>query len=71
MDEEALYKNLKNGHLAGAAIDVFQDEPYLGPLCELDNVVLTPHIGSYARESKLKMEIDAVNNLINCLKDNR
>ena len=71
VDEEALYKNLKNGHLAGAAIDVFQDEPYLGPLCELDNVVLTPHIGSYARESKLKMEIDAVNNLINCLKDNR
>lgn len=68
VDEDALYSALKDGHLAGAAIDVFTKEPYNGPLCDLDNVVLTPHLGSYASEGKLQMEIDAVSNLINVLK---
>jgi len=47
---------------------VFEQEPYSGPLTELDNVILTPHIGSYARESRIQMEIDAVKNLIDALK---
>ena len=64
IDEEALYKVLKNGRLAGAAVDVFEKEPYDGPLKELDNVILTPHIGSYAKEARIKMEIEAVENLI-------
>ena len=68
VDEEALFTLLNKNKIAGAAIDVFLEEPYQGPLCELDNVILTPHIGSYAREGKLQMEIDAVNNLINALK---
>ena len=68
VDEEALYQSLKLNKIAGAAIDVFSREPYNGPLCELDNVVLTPHLGSYAIEGKLQMEIDAVNNLITELK---
>ena len=38
---------------------------YRGQLCDLENIILTPHIGSYAKEGKLKMEIDAVMNLIN------
>lgn len=70
VDEDALYGALKDGHLAGAAIDVFTKEPYSGPLSDLDNVVLTPHLGSYASEGKLQMEIDAVLNLINVLKKN-
>ena len=69
VDEEALYKALKSHKLAGAAIDVFLKEPYDGPLCDLENVVLTPHLGSYALEGKLQMEIDAVNNLITELKN--
>jgi D-3-phosphoglycerate dehydrogenase len=69
VDEQALYHALKTGKLAGAAIDVFTQEPYTGQLCELDNLILTPHIGSYAKEGKLQMEIDAVNNLINVLKN--
>ena len=68
VNEDSLYENLNNGKLSAAAIDVFNNEPYNGQLCDLDNVILTPHIGSYAREGKIKMEIDAVMNLINELK---
>ena len=64
IDEEALYETLKEKHLSGAAIDVFDKEPYKGPLRELDNVILTPHIGSYAKEARVKMELAAVNNLL-------
>lgn len=70
VDEEALFQSLINGKLAAAAIDVFSEEPYTGRLCDLNNVVLTPHLGSYAKEGKLQMEIDAVNNLIYELKNN-
>jgi D-3-phosphoglycerate dehydrogenase len=68
VDEDALYQSLKGGHLSGAAVDAFEQEPYTGPLRELDNIVLTPHIGSYARESRLEMEIQAVKNLLESLK---
>lgn len=67
VDEDALYQALKSNHLAGTALDVFEQEPYTGPLTELDNVVLTSHIGSYARESRLKMEVRAVKNLLEVL----
>jgi len=68
VDESALYKVLNKNIISGAALDVFSNEPYNGKLINLDNVILTPHIGSYAKEGKLKMEIDAVKNLINYLK---
>ena len=64
VDESALYENLKNGHLAGAALDVFEEEPYSGPLKELGNIILTPHIGSYARDTRVEMEGQAVENLL-------
>lgn len=64
VDEEALYKALKGGELAGAALDVFTEEPYNGPLSELDNVILTPHVGSYAAEGRVAMETEAVENLL-------
>ncbi|MBF0557332.1 MAG: phosphoglycerate dehydrogenase [Nitrospirae bacterium] len=64
VDEQALYNALKEGHLAGAALDVFEKEPYNGPLAELDNVILTPHVGSYAMEGRIEMEIKAVENLL-------
>jgi D-3-phosphoglycerate dehydrogenase / 2-oxoglutarate reductase len=70
VDEEDLFNALKNKTIGGAAIDVFLEEPYVnGPLCGLDNVVLTPHIGSYAAESKLQMEKDAVKHLLEVLTD--
>ena len=64
VDETVLYENLKNGRLSGAAIDVFEQEPYTGPLKELENVILTPHIGSYAKEARVEMEKQAVENLL-------
>ena len=67
VDEGYLLKMLVSNQIAGAAIDVFSTEPYNGPLAKLQNVVLTPHLGSYAAEGKLQMEIDAVNNLIDNL----
>ena len=67
VNEDALYEMLKSGHLGGAAIDVFEQEPYDGPLKQLENVILTPHIGSYARESRIQMEIDTTKNLIDAL----
>lgn len=64
VDEQALYEALKSGHLGGAALDCFEEEPYTGPLRNLDNVILTAHIGSYAKEARILMEQQAVDNLL-------
>lgn len=64
IDEDALHDLLKNGQIAGAALDVFAREPYQGPLTGLENAILTPHIGSYAKEARITMEITAVKNLL-------
>ena len=69
IEERALYQSLKTGHIAGAALDVYAQEPYQGPLKELDQVILTPHIGSFTRETRVIMEVESVNNLIKGLKE--
>ncbi|MBF0482623.1 MAG: phosphoglycerate dehydrogenase [Desulfovibrionaceae bacterium] len=66
-DERALAAALRQGRLAGAALDVFGREPYAGELTSLDNVVLTPHVGSYAREARIAMETEAARNLVDAL----
>ena len=53
VDEDALYDALKGGSLGGAALDVFEEEPATGNrLAELDNVILTPHIGAQTKEAQ-------------------
>ena len=53
IDEAALYDAIKNGTLGGAALDVFEKEPATGnKLAELDNVILTPHIGAQTKEAQ-------------------
>ena len=69
VDEKALYHALKSKEIGAAGIDVFQKEPYKGQLKDLKNVVLTPHIGSYAKEIRIQMEIEATKNLINGLEN--
>ncbi len=69
VDENALYYALKNNKITGAAIDVYHQEPYSGKLKDLPNIVITPHIGSYAKEARVDMEISSVENLIEGLKE--
>lgn len=64
IDEKVLCDLLKSKKIAGAALDVFEKEPYKGRLAKLDNIVLTSHIGSYAAEARVAMEMEAVDNLI-------
>ncbi len=52
VDEDALYDAVKSGKLAGAAIDVFRQEPYKGRLSELENVYMTPHLGASTKEAQ-------------------
>ncbi|MFA5256468.1 MAG: phosphoglycerate dehydrogenase [Candidatus Omnitrophota bacterium] len=68
VDESALFAALSKNDISGAAIDVFKEEPYDGPLKELNNAILTPHVGSYAKEARINMEMEAVKNLIIALK---
>ena len=64
VDETALDEALISGHLGMAALDVFEQEPYHGPLIGNDKAILTSHIGSLARESRKRMEIEAAENLL-------
>ena len=52
VDEDALLDALRSGKVAGAALDVFSSEPYSGPLLELDNVVVTPHLAASTDEAQ-------------------
>jgi D-3-phosphoglycerate dehydrogenase len=68
IDEAPLLHALQNKRIEGAALDVYENEPYKGPLGSLPNVVLTSHVGSYTVESRIRMETEAVENLIKALK---
>jgi D-3-phosphoglycerate dehydrogenase len=52
VDETALLDALRSGKVAGAALDVFPSEPYSGPLLELENVVVTPHLAASTEEAQ-------------------
>ncbi|MBN2558271.1 MAG: phosphoglycerate dehydrogenase [Clostridia bacterium] len=64
IDETALYDALSRGDISGAAIDCFEKEPYDGPLRELSNVILSPHMASGAEESRHGMEKEALENVL-------
>jgi glyoxylate reductase len=65
VDEAALVESLTAGEIAGAALDVFEHEPEVHPgLLPLKNVVLTPHIGSASLETRTKMAVTAVKNVV-------
>ncbi|MCD6506132.1 D-glycerate dehydrogenase [Candidatus Poribacteria bacterium] len=65
VDERALVETLRKGEIAGAGLDVYENEPELSPgLAELDNVVLTPHIASASVETRTRMATLAAENII-------
>ena len=59
VNEQDLYEVMLEGHLGGAAIDVFREEPYAGPLSEIERLVLTCHMGSMSMDCRSRMEIEA------------
>ena len=72
VDDEALISALRQRRLAGAGLDVFEGEPKLNPgFLELDNVALTPHIGSSSRATRMAMAMTAADNLIAALSGQR
>jgi lactate dehydrogenase-like 2-hydroxyacid dehydrogenase len=65
IDEAALVQALKAGRLAGAGLDVFENEPRINPaLLEMSNVVIAPHIASATAETRLRMATLAAENLL-------
>jgi glyoxylate reductase len=65
VDESALARALAQGRIAGAGLDVFEDEPHVEPaLLTMTNVVLTPHLGSAVRELREAMAHIVVDNIL-------
>jgi len=69
VDQDALYRALASGHLGGAGLDVFREEPIPkdSPLISLPNVVLVPHIGSASKNTRATMAIMCAKNIIAAL----
>jgi len=68
IDLTALAQALDDGHIAAAGLDTFEPEPYHGQLCAYPQVVLSPHLGSAARETRRRMEQEAAANLAAALR---
>ena len=64
VNENDLYMALKNNVISAAAVDVFEEEPYTGALRELDNCLLTCHMGASTIDSRTDMEVQAVEEAI-------
>lgn len=68
IDENDMAESLREGRIQGAWIDTFGREPYKGPLTGFEQVILTPHVGSYTLECRRAMEMESVENLINAFR---
>lgn len=70
ISEKDLIKFLKSNKIAGAALDVFSKEPYYGELINLDNVILSPHQGSFTLATRKKMELEIIQKILNINSNN-
>jgi len=69
IDEEALIEALKRGQVAGAALDVFEDEPHINArLVELPNVLATPHLGASTEEAQENISVEIATQCLNALR---
>jgi D-3-phosphoglycerate dehydrogenase len=67
INEHDLAEALNSGHLSGAAIDVFEQEPYTGELARIDRCLLTSHMGSMSVDCRTRMEIEATEEAVRFL----
>ena len=67
VNEQDLFDVLQSGHLGGAAIDVFTQEPYHGDLAKVDRCILTSHMGSMSVDCRTRMEIEATQEAVRFL----
>jgi D-3-phosphoglycerate dehydrogenase len=67
INEQDLYEVMQDGHLSGAAIDVFNFEPYNGKLKEISRCILTAHMGSMSVDCRTRMEIEATEEAVRFL----
>jgi D-3-phosphoglycerate dehydrogenase / 2-oxoglutarate reductase len=67
INEDDLYDVMMAGHLSGAAIDVFENEPYSGKLAEIERCLLTAHMGSMSLDCRMRMEIEATEEAVRFL----
>ena len=67
INEHDLYEVMQSGHLSGAAIDVFEKEPYDGPLKEIERCLLTAHMGSMSLDCRTRMEIESTEEVVRFL----
>jgi len=67
INEDDLYEVMQAGHLSGAAIDVFDFEPYAGKLREIQRCILTAHMGSMSIDCRTRMEIEATEEVVRFL----
>ena len=67
IDEPGLIDALQSKHLSGAGLDVFGEEPYTGPLCDFENVILTPHSATLTIETRVAMEIECIDKALRFL----
>jgi D-3-phosphoglycerate dehydrogenase len=67
VNEQDLYEVMQDGHLSGAAIDVFDFEPYKGRLREIQRCILTAHMGSMSVDCRTRMEIEATEEVVRFL----
>jgi len=72
IDEEAMIRALKDGHLASVGLDVFPNEPEVNPkLLEFPYITLLPHMGTENRDTQRKMEVRALKNIQDFLTNGR
>ena len=69
INESDLYEVMQSGHLSGAAIDVFDNEPYNGDLKDIERCLLTAHMGSMSVDCRARMEIEATEEVVRFLTD--
>lgn len=70
LDEEALLRGIESGHIAGAALDVFTEEPpqFDSKLLEKSQIIVTPHLGASTQEAQERVAVDVAKQIVDILK---